>query len=65
MSLSDARDLAVEWLAKIRKGIDPSREAEQEAQANIEASAPVRRIASPSPWMPTLPTNRICAASAR
>src|SRR5271166_6124217 len=36
MSLADARDTASAWLLQIRKGIDPSREAAREAQANIE-----------------------------
>lgn len=37
MSLAQARDLAFEWIAKIRKGIDPSREEEQAREARIEA----------------------------
>ena len=36
MSLSAARDLACDWIAKIRKGIDPGREQDQARQANIE-----------------------------
>ncbi len=36
-SLSEARDLAGEWLNQIRKGIDPSREAKRIAQEAIEA----------------------------
>jgi integrase len=36
MSLADARILADTWNAQIRRGLDPSREAEREAQANIE-----------------------------
>jgi integrase len=45
MSLSEARNLAHDWNTKIRKGIDPSAEAEQARKANIEADA-VRRANS-------------------
>jgi integrase len=38
MSLSDARELARDWIAMIKKGIDPSVAAEKEAAANIEAA---------------------------
>jgi integrase len=36
-SLAEAREKARDWIALIRKGIDPARAAEKEAQANIEA----------------------------
>ena len=43
MSLPEARELARDWISAIKKGRDPSRMAEQEAQANIERER-VRRV---------------------
>jgi len=37
ISLADARELARDWIAQIKKGIDPARAAEQARKANIEA----------------------------
>jgi hypothetical protein len=37
MSLADARELARDWIAAIKKGIDPSREEKGREQAAIEA----------------------------
>jgi integrase len=42
MSLKDARIIADEWNAKIRRGIDPAREESAARQANVEAER-VRR----------------------
>ena len=37
ISLADARELARDWIALIKEGIDPARAAEQARKANIEA----------------------------